>query len=353
MSARRFTYTALPARVVFGPGRQQDVDAELGRLGISNAIVLTTAGRADMGAHFARMIGARAGGVFAGALMHTPVATTEAAMETVRRVDADGILAIGGGSAIGLGKAIAYRTDLPQVAVPTTYAGSEMTPFLGETEKGQKTTLRSPRVLPETVIYDPELTTSLPATVSGPSGMNAIAHAVDALYAEGANPITTMMAEEAMRALGAALPRIAINGDDMEARADALYGAWLAGACLGSLDMALHHKICHTLGGSFNLPHADVHAVMLPYTAAYNRAAAPAAMARVGTALKAEDGPIALYELLHRVGRVTSLADLGLAEPALDKAAALAVENPYRNPRPVTEPAVRDMLQAAYEGRSP
>lgn len=349
----KFVYDALPSRVIFGSGRRTEVGEELKLLGIQRALVLSTADQSHVCAEFAQMIGDRVGALYPGAVMHTPVGVTESAMQQMKQMDCDGILAVGGGSTIGLGKAIAYRTDLPQLVVPTTYAGSEMTPILGQTENGIKTTLRSAKVLPETVIYDPELSATLPDFISGPSGMNAIAHAVEALYAQDANPITSLMAEESIRALGLALPAILNKGDDMAAREKALYGAWLAGACLGSVGMAIHHKICHTLGGTFDLPHADVHCLMIPYSAAYNREAAPNAMARIARALNSEDGPQGLFDLLQIVGRVKSLADLGMTESGLNKAADLAVQNPYYNPRPVTRDGMREMLQAAFEGRRP
>lgn len=349
----RFVHEALPSRVIFGTGSRTRVAEELDRLGIARAIVLSTAGRSDLAEEFARMIGDRAASVFPGAAMHTPLEVTRSAMQAVESAKADGVLSVGGGSTIGLGKAIALRTDLPQLAVPTTYAGSEMTPILGQTEDGVKTTIRDVKVLPETVIYDPDLTVALPDFISGPSGMNAIAHAVEALYAESGNPVVSLMAEESIRALGASLPAVVANGSDMEARTSALYGAWLAGACLGSVGMAIHHKICHTLGGTFDLSHADVHCLMIAYSAAYNRQAAPDAMARVARALGADDGPSALYDLLQTVGVRKSLAELGMTAADLDRAADLAVANPYYNPRPVTRDGVREMLQAAFEGRRP
>ena len=348
-----FVYNGLPSRVIFGAGKRNQVKEELERLGIERAIVLSTADQSTTGAQFAQLIGDRLGAIFPGAVMHTPVQVTEAAMHQMQQMNCDGILSVGGGSTIGLGKAIAYRTDLPQLVVPTTYAGSEMTPILGQTEGGMKTTLRSPKVLPETVIYDPELTLTLPDFISGPSGMNAIAHSVEALYAEDANPIISMMAEESIRALGGALPRVMADGSNIEARSEALYGAWLAGACLGSVGMAIHHKICHTLGGSFDLPHADVHCLMIAYSAAYNRDAAPEAMKRISRALGTENAPAGLFDLLQSVGRVKTLAGPGMTKAGLDKGAYLAVQNPFLHPRPGTRDGVCDMLQAAYEGRRP
>lgn len=349
-----FHYTPNPSRVIFGAGSRARIAEELERLGIERAIVLSTPDQSALAAAIARDIGGRAGIMYPGAAQHTPTEVTESALLAVSSVRADGCLAIGGGSTTGLSKAIAYRTDLPQLVVPTTFAGSEMTPILGQTEAGRKTTLSSPKVLPETVIYDPDLTVTMPAFIAGPSGMNAIAHSVEALYAKDSNPVIALMAEESIRALGAALPEIVERGSEArEAHAGALYGAWLAGICLGTVGMAIHHKICHTLGGMFNLNHADVHALMIPYTAAYNREAAPEAMSRIARALGTADGPEGIYDLVQRTATKRSLREMGLTTAGLDAAADQAVQNPYYNPRPVTREGVREMLQAAFEGRRP
>jgi alcohol dehydrogenase class IV len=271
----------------------------------------------------------------------------------VRERHADAVVAVGGGSTTGLGKAIALRTDLPQIVLPTTYAGSEMTPILGETKDGVKTTQRTPKVLPEVVIYDVDLTLTLPVGLTATSGMNAIAHAVEALYAKDGNPIVSLMAEEGIAALARALPRIVTEPGDQEARSDALYGAWLCGVCLGAVGMALHHKLCHTLGGTFDLPHAETHTIVLPHATAYNAPAAPEAMARIARALGAEDAAGGLYDLAVRIGAPRSLAAIGMPESGLDRAADLAVTNPYWNPRPIERPGIRQLLQDAYEGRLP
>ena len=328
-------YEALPARVLFGSGTVAQLAAEAERLGMTRALVLATSGRPGKAAQLTDLLGSRSAGVFAGAVMHTPVSATEAALRAVAETGADGLVAFGGGSAIGLGKAIALRTDLPQIAVATTYAGSEMTPVLGESKDGVKTTQRSLKVLPETVIYDVDLTLGLPPGVSATSGMNAIAHAVEALYAQERNPITSLMAEQGIAALARALPAIVRNPADRGARADALYGAWLCGVCLGAVGMALHHKLCHTLGGSFGLPHAETHTVVLPHAVAYNAPAAPGAMARAARALGTDDAARGLYDLAGSLRAPRSLRELGLEEGGIARAADLAVERPYWNPRPV------------------
>jgi maleylacetate reductase len=228
-----------------------------------------------------------------------------------------------------------------------------MTPIYGMTEAGVKRTARDAKVQPRVVIYDPNLTVGLPAKVSGPSGMNAIAHCVEALYAENANPITSLMAAEGLRALARALPVVVKEPENIEARGDALYGAWLAGAALGAVSMGIHHKLCHTLGGSFNLPHAEVHTVILPHATAYNRAAVPEAMRVIAAGLGAKDAAQGLYDLAKSLGAPLALKDIGMPEDGLDRAAQLATENPYYNPRPVEQAAVRQLLDDAYHGKRP
>jgi alcohol dehydrogenase class IV len=354
-----FVFDMLPGRVIFGAGTLAQLPEEVARLGAEKALVLCTPVQRAQAEDAAARLGDRAVGIFDQAAMHVPIETAQAARDEAVRLGADCCVAVGGGSTTGLGKAIALEFGLPIVAVPTTYAGSEMTPIWGMTEAGVKRTGRDTRVLPRTVIYDPELTLSLPAKVAGPSGMNAIAHSVEALYSETANPITSMMAEESIRALGRSLPVVVREPGDIEARSDALYGAWLAGAALGVVGMALHHKLCHVLGGSFDLPHAEVHTVIIPYATAYNREAAPEAIARVARALGADGAgaadaaPGALYDLAVAVGAKVALKDIGMPEDALDRAADLAVANPYYNPRPVTRDGVRALLDDAYFGRRP
>ena len=228
-----------------------------------------------------------------------------------------------------------------------------MTPIYGLTEGGLKKTGRDLRVLPRTVLYDPELTLSLPASLSITSGINAIAHAAEGLYAVDRNPIMDLMAEEGIAALGRALPRIVRDGADIEARSDALYGAWLCGSVLGHVGMALHHKLCHTLGGTFNLPHAETHTIVLPHALAYNSAQAPRAMERVARALGGRNAAQAVYDLARANGAPVALRELGLKEGDLDRACDIAMQNQYPNPRPLERAAIRELLQRAYEGTRP
>ena len=279
--------------------------------------------------------------------MHTPVEVTEDAMAIVKAEGCDGTIALGGGSSTGLGKAIAFRTDLPQLVIPTSYAGSEMTNILGETQDGAKTTKRDPKIQPEAVIYDPDLLATLPPQFAATSGMNAIAHAIEGLYAVDGNPIVSLMAEEGIRALAAALPK---GGEGQD---EALYGAWLCGAVLGSAAMALHHKLCHVLGGTFNMPHAETHTVILPHATAYNAPATREAMVRAARAMGATSAAGGLFDLAKSLGAPVSLRELGMPEEGLDRAADIAAANPYPNPRPLQRDAIRKLLDDAYYGRKP
>jgi maleylacetate reductase len=350
---KNFIYQAAPMRVLFGAGTLAQLPTELARLDISRALILATPNQKRQASDLASVLGNRVAGIFAQAEMHTPVDVTDRAMACVNELKADGVVAIGGGSTTGLGKAIALRTDLPQIVVPTSYAGSEMTPILGETRDGLKTTQSSPKILPETVIYDVDLTMTMPASLSATSGLNAIAHAVEALYARDRNPIISLMAEEGIRNLARALPKINADAKNIEARTEALYGAWLCGSCLGAVGMALHHKLCHTLGGAFDLPHAETHAVILPHAAAYNASADPQAMSRVAQALGADEAAGGLFELAGKIGVRRSLKDIGMRQDDIDRAADLAVLNPYWNPRQIDRDAVRGLIARAWAGAPP
>ncbi len=347
-----FTYVANPGRVIFGSGTIDQLGIEAERLGIKQVLVLSTPQQADAANAVSAHLGAVRKMQFSRAVMHTPVEVTEAALYVVRNAGIDGLVSIGGGSTIGLGKAIALRTGLPQIVIPTTYAGSEMTPILGETRDGTKSTQSSPAILPETVIYDIDLTMSLPRSLSGTSGINAIAHAVEALYAREQNPITSLMALEAISSLSSALPRISADPSDKEARADALYGAWLSGTCLGTVGMALHHKLCHVLGGSFDLPHAETHTVVLPHALAYNAPAVPQVMERLRGVLGA-DPALALFDLAGIIGAPQGLKSLGMAETDIDDAVNRALANPYWNPRQLDPEPLRELIARAWAGDPP
>ena len=352
-----FTYDApvlggQPVRVVFGIGTLHRVADEARALAVPAMMI---AGPHEDDA--ADVVAAQLAGDLVGRLrdvtQHVPVELAAGAVARARELGARVLIAIGGGSATGLAKAVALETGLPVVSVPTTYAGSEMTPIWGLTDAQGKTTGRDVRVLPRTVVYDPALTVSLPPDVSAASGMNALAHAVEALYAPDTTELLTAVATEALRTLAGSLPAVAAGPDDLAARSRALYGAWLAGWALGSTTMGLHHKLAHVLGGTYRLPHAGVHSALLPHVAKFNAPAAPEAFAHAAGALGvsgAEHVGAALSDLAERIGAPTSLAALGLDPEALGEVAATVAAANVTNPRPVTEAEVVRLLQDAYAG---
>tara|TARA_A100001391_G_scaffold203994_1_gene198068 strand:+ start:6751 stop:7818 length:1068 start_codon:yes stop_codon:yes gene_type:complete len=348
-----FVYQALSQRVVFGSGTTGQVGDELARMELTRALVLTTPQQEEIGRQMVTTLGARAAGLFAGAAMHTPIEVTDEALKQIEAVGADCVVSIGGGSTTGLGKAIALRTDLPQIVIPTSYAGSEATPILGETKNGAKTTQRSMKVLPEVIVYDVDLTMSLPAKMTVTSGLNAIAHSVEGLYTQDRNPIISTIAQQGIAALARALPVIHQRPDDAEARSDALYGAWACGTVLGAVGMALHHKICHVLGGSFELPHAETHTVILPHATAYNERAVARELGPVADIFQSESAASGLWSFARRLDAPMTLAELGMKQPDLDRAVEVMMSNPYWNPQPLAEEELRGLLDDAFFGRAP
>ena len=348
-----FIYNALPGRVVFGMGKIQSLAEEIDRLGCRRVMVVTTPDQSSQGEVVRELIGSRWAVNFNEARMHVPTDIVDGALDIATAAEVDCVVGIGGGSTIGLCKGLALRADLKIIAVPTTYAGSEMTPIWGMTENGIKTTGRDNRVLPSTVIYDPVLTLTLPSFVSGPSGVNAIAHCVEALYSPDANPVTSLIAEEGIRALSNSLVQVVNQANDCEARAEALYGANMAGSALAVAGVSLHHKLCHTLGGSFDLPHAEVHTIILPYATRYNTEAAPEAMLRICRAMGTEDAAQGLFELNRALGAKTGLKDIGFELSDIEKCADIATQKPYPNPAPVTKDGIIQLLTQAYHGECP
>ena len=349
---RAFTFPGITTRVIFGSGTMARAGEELARLGHSRALVLSTPNQHDDAQALADRLGASAAGVFAGATMHTPVEVTEQAIAAFQSAKADCVISLGGGSTTGLGKAIAVRTGADQIVIPTTYAGSEMTDILGETAAGEKTTRRDPAIRPEVVIYDVDLTLTLPVGLTVTSALNAIAHAMEAFYAPDRNPVIEAMCRDAMRAFKTSIPTLIADPTNHDARAEALYAAWCCSTALGQVSMALHHKLAHVLGGSFGLPHAETHAVLLPHTTAFNAVAVPDLLTPISDVFGAPAGT-ALWDFAKSVNAPLRLADLGLAKADLDRATAIALKNAYWNPRPFTETDIRNLLQAAWEGTRP
>ncbi|MGL4235247.1 maleylacetate reductase [Tabrizicola sp.] len=348
----KFAVTIAPVRVRFGDAALAVIKDEVARLGCHRALVLTTHTQADMAESFAQALGDDAAGVFTDARMHTPTEVTESALAHLRALGADCLVAVGGGSTTGLGKALALRTDLPQIVVPTTYAGSEATAILGQTEGGRKTTITDPRVQPEVIIYDPSLVATLPVPLTVASGLNAMAHAVEALYARDRNPLSSALAVQGLQAMVDGLPAVLANPSDLTARSQTLYGAWLCGTVLGQVGMALHHKLAHVLGGSFDLPHAETHAILLPHTIGYNATAAATELSPLAAMLAAPPGK-GLHDFARSLGAPLALRDLGLTKADLDRATDIALQNPYWNPAPLTRPGIRALLEAAWAGDAP
>ena len=348
-----FHYKTLPWNIIFAAGARKRLPEELARLGYSRALVLATPNQADTGREIVEQLGDKAAGLFNRAMMHVPVETLDLAVAEVKRLDADCSVSVGGGSTTGLGKALAFHMDLPNIVLPTSYAGSEMTNLWAVTRDNRKLTRRDDVVVPTLTIYDPELTLTLPPAFAAASGMNAMAQAVANAAAEDANPVSSVMALEGIRALAQSLPLIISEPGNMDARAGALYGASLAGAALGTGTTGLHHRLCHTFGGTFNTPHAETHTVLLPHSVAYNAGARPQATRRIAAALGVGDAATGLFALAGNLGAPTSLRDIGVKQADLDEAAAVTVEKPVNNPEPVTRERVRALLENAWRGYPP
>jgi alcohol dehydrogenase class IV len=344
------SYEGLTGRVVFGAGALDRLGDELDRLGARRVLLVASKRVAD---ELTERLGDRHAATFSEIVQHVPVEVAERARQLARQVEADSLVAVGGGSAVGVAKAVALDLELPIVAVPTTYAGSELTMIYGLSQDGRKQTGRDPRVLPRVVLYDPALTVPLPPQVTGPSGMNALAHGVEAFYGPGANPVSTALAVEGIRALAAGLPAAVERPGDLEGRTTALRGAWLAGAALAVAGTGIHHQICHVLGGAFGLDHGGMNAVLLPHTVRFVTPAVPAAMAEVAAALGAADAATGCFDLARRIGAPTSLAALGLAGADLDRAAELCAGHITGRPRPARVEELRALLGAAHAGLPP
>jgi maleylacetate reductase len=349
---RAFVFPGLTTRVIFGHGTIANVADEIGRLGHKKALILSTPHQHSDAEALAARIGEMSAGVFAGAQMHTPIHVTQKAIAAFAESGATCVVALGGGSTTGLGKAIASRTGVDQIVIPTTYAGSEMTDILGETFDGEKTTRRGPEIRPETVIYDVDLTLTLPVTMTVTSALNAIAHGVEALYAPDANPVVAQMAASSFPMFKNALPVLLNNPHDLDARAQMLEAAWYCSTALGYVSMALHHKLCHVLGGSFGMPHAETHAVMIPHVTAFNAVAVGASFEPVRAVFGASPGA-GLHDFAQACGAPMSLKALGFDAANLDRAADIAMQNSYANPRVFDRAAIRALLENAYDGIRP
>ncbi len=348
-----FEYEVLPSRVVFGLGAGDRLAGEVDRLAAAKVLIV---GSRDRVVRLRERLGPHCAGIFTDIRQHVPVEVRAEARELAEKLEVDCLVACGGGSAIGLAKVIALDLSVPIVAIPTTYSGSEMTPIWGLTSGRRKQTGRHPGVAPAVVLYDPMLTVSLPGRLTVSSGMNALAHCVEALYGPSANPVSALQAIDGIRRLAAGLEACVRDPSDLSGRAEALLGAHLAGTVLASAGVAIHHQLCHVLGGALGLDHADLNAVLLPHTVRFVTPAVPEEMRRVAAALGAEGSQTAadaMWALARRLGAPTSLAEIGMPEAELDRMAEAAAARVSPQPRPAGADDLRELLEAAWAGRPP
>ena len=347
-----FVTQMLPIRVVFGIGTLDHLGDEAAELGLDRVLVIASPSNAAAAQRAVALLGRRCAGRFDDVRQHVPETLVSDAVAAAQQADADGLVTVGGGSTTGLGKAVVHDLGLPLVAVPTTYAGSEMTAIFGVTGE-HKRAAHDPRVAPQVVIYDPALTTSLPPSLSALSGGNALAHAVEATWMPQVSPTITHLAAEAVRALADALPRVVAAPDDLAARSDALYGAHVAALVLSWAGVGLHHKLCHVLGGTYGLDHAAAHTVLLPHVTAFVAPAVPDTLAAIARALGTNTAAAGLHRLAQRLGAPTDLRTLGMPEESLDTAAQAAAASGGYAPRPVGVQDLRLLLDDAFAGRTP
>ena len=347
-----FIHEQLAQRIVFGWDRLEELPGEAERLGGTKVLVIAERSTSAIAARLEGLLDDKVVASLGPVRPHVPAEDAAEARAIAADKEVDLVVTVGGGTATGLGKAVAI-TGVPLLAVPTTYAGSEVTPIHGTTEGARKRTGRDERALPRTVLYDPSLTTTLPAHATATTGMNALAHCVEALYAENRSPITSLLALEGIKVLATSLPECISDPASRPGRADALYGAYLAGTVLAVTGMAIHHRICHVLGGTLGLAHGDANSVVLPHAVAFNQPAAPDEMARVSKALGSDNAAAGLFDLARSMGAPTSLEELGVEEQQLERVADLVIEGNYYNPRPVAKDALIELLRNAHEGRRP
>jgi maleylacetate reductase len=342
-----------PDRVVFGAGAERAVAGLLQELGARRVLLVAQVRHVTGAERIAEAFGAALTSLFITEVPQVPSEVADAAVARARAAGVDWVLAHGGGTPIGIAKAIALELPVSIAAVPTTYAGSERTNIWGVTREGRKLTGRDDRVRPRLVVYDPELTLSLDRTLSLDSLFNALAHSVEALYAEDATSTARRAAEDSIEPLVGGFVAIAKAPGDLAGRSLALRGAWLASTSLGGASMGLHHKLSHVLGGRLGAAHARTHAVLLPYTLAFNASSAPGAMNVLRRALGSDDPPGFLYDLRRQHGLPTSLGTFGLAAGALQSIADEALEMRYPNPRAVDRASLLALLDDALHDRRP
>lgn len=351
--ALEFSHRTLGQRVLFGAGHAGAYLAgEVERLGSQRIMVITSHSAKEAAKRITQPIDVAL--EYDDVVMHVPIETAERARAAAAAANIDLLVCIGGGSATGLAKAIALTSGIPIVAIPTTYSGSEGTNVWGLTEAGRKTTGPDDRVLPTTVIYDSDLSASLPVELSVASGLNGMAHCIDALWGPRADPINAALATEGIRALAEGLSQVVEEPQGTDGRDQALYGAYLAAVSFTSAGSGMHHKICHVLGGTFNLPHAQTHATVLPYVLAFNATDAPEAEQRIAAAFGTDTALDGLQVLRAKLNAPRALQDYGFTADGIPEAVEISLPAiPANNPREVTSQNLTELLQAALVGDDP
>jgi maleylacetate reductase len=346
-----FVFQSQAIRVLFGRGTLKAVPAELELHKRSRALILcTTSSRPS-----AERVQSEAPGRIAD--IHQLPPTGDARERLARLVDhakqksADSLLVIGGGSPIGFAKTVAANAGLRSIAVVTTYSGSEMASSWSIGAGKDRMAGDDDTCLPLTAIYDPDLTLSLPPRTSAASGMNAMAHAVETLYGPDINPVVESLAAKAVELLGSSLPRVVDRPDDIAARSDALYGAWLAAAFRAQA--GVEHALAQRVRQNFGLDHSHCHAIFTPYSIAFNAKAAPQAIELISRALLANDAGRALYDLNVRIGLPTGLKGLGMKEADIPKAVDIVAAGKFVNPRPVSRDDIANLITQAFHGEPP
>lgn len=369
MSAAAWTHTSAAQQVRFGAGRRRELPELLRDLGVANALLVTTAGRAesDEGQALARSVGTRLGSTFAEVQSHVPAPLVQAAHLQARRDGVDGVISFGGGSCADLGKAVCFfaeqeagtpgasfadRPALPHVSLPTTYSGAELTPFFGMTDPStrQKSGAGGPTIAPDAVIYDSELSASTPPHVRAGTGLNALAHCVEIVWSPHRTPEAEAIGLFGAGTIFDALPAAVADPDDEAAAVAMLEGACLAGRCLTNGSMGVHHGLAQVLGGRTGIPHGTSNALLLAHSIRFNAEAVPDQVRRIGAAIGAPDDPAgAVADLVARLGLPSGLAAVGVTEEDIDAVARLSQANGsvQANPRPVSEEDARDILTAA------
>ena len=347
----RFEHVGLSQRVIFGAGEAADALAEEVRLlGATRVMVIAAGPELELAERITTSLPVV---LFHDEVaMHVPIAVARRARAAAADHEADVLVCVGGGSTTGLAKAIALISGLPIVAVPTTYAGSEATRVWGLTDGERKTTGVDSRVLPHAIVYDASLMLTLPVEMSVASGLNALAHCVDSMWAPKSDPIDKALAVEGIRALNQGLPMVVADPSGLAGREQTLYGAYLSAVAFSSAGSGLHHKICHVLGGAYGLPHAQTHAVVLPHVLAFNAPSAPDAERKIADAFGSNSAVDGLRVLRERLAAPRALRDYGFEEAQISEAAERILPVvPADNPTPATIDNLKRLLHAAWQGK--